>query len=107
MPDTLGTYLRRRYRWALGGVVGGGIGALLAGAALGAGSAEVAFQGACAIIWGGALAVAAATRCPRCRARLAQRAGQVLPLLVQFAVGTPARRCPRCGVSLEEPGPRA
>jgi len=107
MPDTLASYLRRRYRWALGGIVGGGIGALLAGAAVGAGGAGAAFAGACAVIWGGALAVAAATRCPRCRARLAQRAGQVLPLLVQFSVGTPARRCPRCGVSLEEPAPRA
>lgn len=107
MPDTLGSYLRGRYRWALGGIVGGGIGALLTGSAVAAGGAEVALQGACAVIWGGALVVAAATRCPRCRARLAQRAGHVLPLLVQFAVGTPARHCPRCGVSLEEPAPRA
>jgi hypothetical protein len=105
MQETIRSYLRRRYRWALSGVVGGALGALLAGSAIAGRAPEVAFQGACAIVWGGALAVAAATRCPRCRARIAARAAQVIPLLVQFSLGTPPKRCPRCSVSLDEPGP--
>lgn len=105
MHESIKSYLRRRYRWALSGVVGGALGALLAGSALGSRRPEAAFQAACAIVWGGALAVAAATRCPRCRARLASRPAQVIPLLVQFSLGTPPQRCPRCRVSLEEPGP--
>jgi ribosomal protein S27AE len=105
MHESIRSYLRRRYRWTLSGVVGGALGALLAGSAIAGRGPEVAFQGACAIVWGGALVVAAATRCPRCRARIASGAGQVIPLLVQFSLGTPPKRCPRCGVSLDEPGP--
>ena len=80
MQETNGSYLRRRYRWALASLVGGALAALLAGAVLGTGPAGLAFQAACAVIWGGALVVAALTRCPVCRARLAAQATQVLPV---------------------------
>jgi len=105
MAETIAAYLRRRYRWALAGIVGGALGALLAGSLLGsrAGAELVAFQVACAIVWGGALWVAARTRCPRCRARVADRADKVLPLMVLFSLGTPAGRCPRCGARFDLP----
>ena len=105
MQETIRAYLSRRYRWALGSLVGGALAALLAGSALGAGGPGLAFQGACAIVWGGALAVAAATRCPKCRARIAARAAQVIPMLVLYSLGTPPRRCPHCGVNLDDPRP--
>ena len=105
MQETIAAYLRRRYRWALAGIVGGAIGALLTGSSLGAGTEGLIFQGACAVVWGGSVLVAARTRCPRCRARLAGRLEQVLPVMVQFAVGTPPKRCPHCGVHFREPGP--
>jgi len=92
MQETIGSYLRRRYRWALASLVGGALAALLAGAVLGTGAPGLAFQAACAVIWGGALLVAALTRCPACRARLAPQAAQVLPVLVLYALGTPPRR---------------
>jgi hypothetical protein len=103
MQETIGSYLRRRYRWALASLVGGALAALLAGAVLGTGPAGLAFQAGCAVIWGGALGVAALTRCPACRARLAPHPAQVLPVLVLWALGTPPRRCPRCRAALEEP----
>ena len=103
MPETIAGYLRRRYRWALAGIVGGALGALLAGSLLGAraGAELIGFQIACASVWGGALWVAARTRCPRCHARFADRLDKVLPLMVQFSLGTPVRRCPRCGARLD------
>jgi hypothetical protein len=105
MPETIAGYLRRRYRWALAGIVGGALGALLTGSLIGprAGTEAIAFQAACAIVWGGALWVAARTRCPSCRTRFADRLDRVLPLMVQFSLGTPAGRCPRCGVRLDLP----
>jgi hypothetical protein len=105
MAETIGAYLKRRYRWALAGMVGGALGALLAGSFAGyrAGAEAIALEGACAIIWGGALLVAARTRCPRCRARLAQPLGKVIPQTLQFSLGPPARRCPRCGAKFDEP----
>ena len=105
MPETIAGYLRRRYRWALAGIVGGALGALLAGSLVGSGEGAegVAFQAACAIVWGGALWVAARTRCPRCHARFADRLDKVLPLMMQFSLGTPGSRCPRCGARLDLP----
>jgi hypothetical protein len=105
MAETIGGYLRRRYRWALAGMVGGALGALLAGSFTGyrVGGEALALEAACAIVWGGALFVAARTRCPRCRARLADQLGKVIPLTLQYSLGTPARRCPRCGVRFDEP----
>jgi hypothetical protein len=105
MAETIAGYLRRRYRWALAGIVGGALGALLAGSLLGAraGAEAIAFQAACAVVWGGALWVAVRTRCPRCRARFADRLDKVLPLMVQFSLGTPGGRCPHCGARLELP----
>jgi hypothetical protein len=105
MAGTIAGYLRRRYRWALAATVGGAVGALLAGSVLGSGAGAelIAFQVACAIVWGGALWVAARSRCPRCRARFADRLDKVLPLMVQFSLGTPAARCPRCGARLDLP----
>ena len=73
MAETIGGYLRRRYRWALAAIVGG------------------------------ALWVAARTRCPRCRTRFADRLDKVLPLMVQFSLGTPRGRCPHCGARLDLP----
>jgi len=105
MAETIAGYLRRRYRWALAGIVGGALGALLAGSLLGpqAGAELIGFQIACAIVWGGALWVALRTRCPKCRARFADRPDRVLPLMVQFSLGTPPGRCPRCGTRLDLP----
>jgi hypothetical protein len=105
MAETIGGYLRRRYRWALAGMVGGALGALLAGSFTGyrVGGEALALEAACAIVWGGALFVAARTRCPRCRARLADQLGKVIPLTLQYSLGTPPRRCPRCGVRFDEP----
>jgi DNA-directed RNA polymerase subunit RPC12/RpoP len=105
MVETIAGYLRRRYRWALAGIVGGALGALLAGSLIGAraGAEGIAFQAACAVVWGGALWVAARTRCPRCRARFADRLDKVLPLMVQFSLGTARGRCPHCGARLDLP----
>ena len=105
MAETIGGYLRRRYRWALAGIVGGALGALLAGSIIGSrgGPEGFAFQLACAVVWGGALLVAARTRCPRCRARFADRLDKVIPLLVLFSLGTPRGRCPHCGANLDQP----
>jgi len=105
MAETIGGYLRRRYRWALAGIVGGALGALLAGSLSGppVGAEGVAIQAACAVVWGGALLVAARTRCPRCRARVADRLDRVLPLIVLFSLGTPPGRCPHCGARLDLP----
>jgi DNA-directed RNA polymerase subunit RPC12/RpoP len=107
MTETIGAYLRRRYRWALAGIVGGALGALLAGSLISGrvGAEGLAFQAACAVIWGGALLVAARTRCPRCRARLVEHVGKVIPQTLSFSLGTPVRRCPRCGVRFDEPAP--
>ena len=105
MAETIGGYLRRRYRWALAGVVGGALGALLAGSFSGyrVGAEALALEGACAIIWGGALLVAARTRYPRCHKRLVEHLGKVIPQTLQFALGAPPRRCPRCGTRFDEP----
>jgi hypothetical protein len=105
MAETIGGYLKRRYRWTLAGMVGGALGALLAGSFTDyrVGAEAFAFEGACAIIWGGALLVAARTRCPRCRARLVEHLGKVIPQTLQYSFGTPARRCPRCGARFDEP----
>jgi len=105
MAETIGSYLRRRYRWALAGIVGGALGALLAGSFSGplVGAEGVAMQAACAVVWGGALLVAVRTRCPRCRARFADRLDKVMPLTVLFSLGTPAGRCPHCGARLDLP----
>jgi hypothetical protein len=105
MTETIRSYLRRRYRWALAGIVGGALSALLAGSFMGIAEQGLAFQGACAVVWCGALLVAARTRCPRCRARFAARPQQVVPLLVLFALGTPPKRCAHCRVSFDEPYP--
>jgi hypothetical protein len=107
MTETIGSYLRRRYRWALAGIVGGALGALLSGTLLsgslpGDGPQGIAFQGACAIVWGGALLVAARTRCPKCRKPFADRISKVIPMMLLFALGSPVGRCPRCGASLGE-----
>ena len=105
MAETIGSYLRRRYRWALAGIVGGALGALLAGSFTGSpGGAEgVGIQAACAVVWGGALWVAVRTRCPRCRARFADRIDKVMPLIMLFSLGTPSGRCPHCGANLDLP----
>jgi ribosomal protein S27AE len=102
--ETVRGYLRRRYRWALGGIVGGALGALLAGSFIEsrAGSEWLAFQAACAVVWGGALVVAARTQCPKCHTRLADRLERVIPVMLLFSLGKPTRRCPHCGVSLDE-----
>jgi len=86
-------------------MVGGALGALLAGSFAGyrVGAEALALEGACAIVWGGALLVAARTRCPRCHARLVEGLGRVIPQTLQYSLGAPARRCPRCGVRFEEP----
>jgi hypothetical protein len=105
VPETIGSYLRRRYRWALSGIVGGALGALLCGSLLSArgdSSQVLAFQGACAVVWGGALLVAARTHCPKCHAPVAERVSRVIPVMLLFALGTPPGRCPRCGTSLGE-----
>jgi hypothetical protein len=104
MTETIGSYLRRRYRWALAGIVGGALGALLAGSLLGAreGTEGLAFQGACAVVWGGALFVAARTRCPKCHKPFADRIAKVIPMMLLFALGSPVGRCPRCSASLGE-----
>jgi hypothetical protein len=107
MTETIGSYLRRRYRWALAGIVGGALGALLAGSLLGThdGTEGLAFQAACAVVWGGALFVAARTRCPKCRKPFAERISKVIPMMLLFAVGSPVGRCPRCSASLTESCP--
>jgi hypothetical protein len=104
MTETIRSYLRGRYRWALSGIVGGALGALLSGSVLGAraGAQGFVFQGACAVVWGGALLVAARTRCPKCRARFADRIAKVIPMMVLFSLGTPVGRCPHCGASLDD-----
>jgi len=107
MAETIGGYLRRRYRWALAGIVGGALGALLAGSVVGApgGAQGIALQAACAVIWGGALLVAARTQCPRCRTRIAERLDRVIPSIVLFSLGTPPPRCRHCGARRDEPYP--
>jgi peptidase A24-like protein len=104
VAETIRSYLRRRYRWALSGSIGGALGALLAGSLSAApgGAPALALQGACAVVWGGALLVAARSRCPRCHARIAAQLARVIPVMVLFSLGTPAGRCPHCGASLEE-----
>jgi hypothetical protein len=104
MNETIGSYLRRRYRWALSGVIGGALAALLSESLLGTreGSEALAFQGACAVVWAGALLVAARTRCPKCRRPFADRIAKVIPMMLLFALGTPVGRCPRCSASLDE-----
>ena len=103
MAETVREYLRRRYRWALAGIVGGALGALLAGSLVESRATTqwLTFQAACAVVWGGALAVAVRTRCPRCRTRFADRLDRLLPMIVLFSLGKPAGRCPHCGVSLD------
>ncbi|MBV8910527.1 MAG: hypothetical protein JOZ89_07185 [Gammaproteobacteria bacterium] len=104
MTETIGSHLRRRYRWALSGVIGGALGALLAESLIGTREAgeALAFQGASAVVWAGALLVAARTRCPRCHRLFADRISKIIPMMLLFALGTPAGRCPRCGASLNE-----
>jgi hypothetical protein len=104
MTETIGSYLKRRYRWALSGVIGGALAALLSESLLGTreGGEALAFQGACAVVWAGALLVAARTRCPKCRRPFADRITKVIPMMLLFALGTPVGRCPRCGASLDE-----
>jgi hypothetical protein len=103
MAETIRGRLRRHYRWALSGIVGGALAALLCGALLGSrGTQTVAFECACAVIWAGALLVAARTRCPKCRRLFADRITKVIPMMLLFALGSPVGRCPRCGASLEE-----
>jgi len=104
MTESIRSLLRRRYRWALAGVVGGALAALLSGSLLASrgGAGAVEFQGACAVIWMGALLVAARTRCPKCHKFFADRISKVIPMMLLFALGSPVGRCPRCGASLEE-----
>jgi hypothetical protein len=102
MTETIRSHLRRRYRWALSGIVGGALAALLSGSLLAGRSTTqaLAYQGACAVVWGGALLVAVRTRCPKCRAPFADRVGKVIPMMVLFSLGSPVGRCPNCGASL-------
>jgi len=104
MAETIRALLRRRYRWALSAIIGGALAALLSGSWLAShgGTQTLAFEAACAVVWAGALLVAARTRCPKCRRPFADRFSKVIPMMLLFAVGSPVGRCPRCGASLEE-----
>lgn len=97
MRRTMQGYLQRRYRLALVGVVIGAV--LLISAPRGALGVSLDIVGA--MVLGGALLIAARTRCPKCRRLFDTR---VIAALVEFS-SSPPERCPHCNIDLKMPRP--
>jgi hypothetical protein len=95
MRETMRDYLRRRYRFALIGVV---IGTLLMICAPGS-AWTIALEMAGAVVLAIALLIGERTRCPKCRKLFDHR---VIAALVRYS-HAPPERCPRCGVDLNQP----